>query len=183
MATFSYPGTVPSWFLNRANPRRKTARITVDIPQCCRDSEWSGIAIWLDLYIGHLFGYISWTSYAPKDYKNAHKGWGHHMSCYRNNYLMLLHFNDETCWKHVTGDNNQLVIEIRCYGDYGADIEECGWRLLCKEEMDEWCNKANGPNSKLLNKLSVEEVGPSELWLSDSIVKQVLNFEEDIFGN
>jgi len=174
VATFSYRGTAPSWFLNRANPRRKTTRITVDIPQCCRDSEWSGIAMWLDGNFEEIDQYISWTSYAPKDYKNAHKEWGHRMPNFCDHCLMLLHFNDETCWKHVTGDNNQLVIEITCSQ---VNINECGWRVLCKEEMDEWCNKANGPNSKLLNKLSVEEVGPSELWLSDSTVNQVLNFK------
>ncbi|KAF7833622.1 TMV resistance protein N-like [Senna tora] len=179
------PGSeVPSWFPNYMQVRednrgRSSFSIIVDIPQSFRASEWSGIAVCLlinyDSY-GPRFPkpYLCWTCKAPEDDSYISKGWAHVFD-YSNNIgricphlcLMLFHCNDQTCWQHLRGDNNWLQIVFTAM--WAGLIKKCGWRVLCREEMEEWC-KTNYE----CNKLYDAEVGISEVWLPNSAVKKTL---------
>ncbi|KAI9094474.1 hypothetical protein K1719_026699 [Acacia pycnantha] len=151
-------GKIPSWF----DPNIKyyggdggeyysqagyECEIEVDVPPNFRASKWSGIVVCL-----HLRGYegfIRWSSKAPEDFEYKRRAglphtierlYGGDRLC-----LMVLEFNQKTCWQHLKDGNNSLHIQLS--SDYGSralkyDIMEiwgCGWRVICKEDVQKWC--------------------------------------------
>ncbi|KAI9126857.1 hypothetical protein K1719_002453 [Acacia pycnantha] len=140
---------IPSWFdpnIKYYDEGRYECEIEVDVPPNFCASKWSGIVVCL-----HMEGYmgkINWSSKAPEDDKyntweeQSHGIW----SIYGHVGLgvLVLEFNQETCWQHLRGDNNSLHILLsQLSSDFAGriiDILGCGWRVICKEEIQNWCH-------------------------------------------
>ncbi|KAI9117798.1 hypothetical protein K1719_011213 [Acacia pycnantha] len=145
-------GKIPSWFdpnKKYYDEERYECEIEVDIPQNFRASKWSGIVVCLHIE-GHD-GLVSWSSKAPEDDKyNMWEEWSHGVwSLYGDEGLcvMVLEFNKKTCWQHLRGDNNSLHIKLSSDYDHirmGDNIHKMniwgyGWRVICKEDIQNWC--------------------------------------------
>ncbi|KAK4278811.1 hypothetical protein QN277_016608 [Acacia crassicarpa] len=145
----------PSWFPNRTSFLKRSSflngpleyELVVDMPPYFRTSKWCGLAVCLQVqgmpsscakYV------ISWGCKAPED-SHFSEEWANEISIGNawdpHLYVMLLDFNEKTCWQHLRGNNNRLHIKLSfTYEDSRALNLVCRWRALCKEEMQEWSN-------------------------------------------
>ncbi|KAK4278795.1 hypothetical protein QN277_016594 [Acacia crassicarpa] len=144
---------IPSWFPNKCVPSSVTNSkhvIEVTIPSRLDDREWYGIVVCL--HISRDFsGLISCSSKAPDGDYYVHKGWAYERNIMdeqnRHLCIMVLKLNERTCWQpcrqHLAGDNS-LHIKL-CTHNYSCPEPiskwECGWRVICKEEIQEWCHR------------------------------------------
>lgn len=170
---------IPLWFPNKEyypwDESRKESVIKVDILQYFRASEWSGIAICL-LFSGPYECLISWSSKALEDDEYTWKEWAHYISSSRQSShlcVMVLELNEKTCWQHLRGHNNSLHIKLSTYpvinGAEDVKIGGWGWRVICKEDIQEWCN-LNGFNQVMEPHLA----GPDEVRLSQRLLDKVI---------
>ncbi|KAI9114546.1 hypothetical protein K1719_014244 [Acacia pycnantha] len=180
-------GKIPSWFgpnIKYCEEERRECEIEVDVPPHFRASKWSGIVVCLHLKGDE--GEIRWSSKAPKDDKyynrweeRQHGFWtlcGHDGLC-----IMVLEFNQKTCWQHLRGDNNflhiQLFIHFRDLLTYPHEmlgILGCGWRVICKEDIQKWCN----PNH--FNQFTQpQHAPPSEVKLPWRVLRRLLGYERE----
>ncbi|XP_028778713.1 TMV resistance protein N-like [Neltuma alba] len=141
---------MPSWFQNKEDYPLSEKRgeyeyvIKVDIPQRCFDSKWCGIVVCF-LISGCGDMEIDWSSKAAEDDDDYIHNLGRH-SIFVFNYpmanqcIMVLELNEETCWQHLRAhDSNSLHIKLSTYvGE--MEIKGSGWRVICKEDIQEWCN-------------------------------------------
>ncbi|XP_054791602.1 TMV resistance protein N-like isoform X2 [Prosopis cineraria] len=179
---------VPSWFQNKdyvsSYDYSGEFVLMVDIPQYFRASEWSGLAVCLNIqsFLMSESVYISWSSKAPEDDNYICKDWSHvignglkqgHHLC-----LMLLHLNDKTCWQHLRGDDSCLHIKLslRCALLEDLVIVGCGWRVLCKDEMKEWGSFND------FSKSTKAEAGASKVCLPDSVIHRTIKNFQGEFG-
>ncbi|KAI9126587.1 hypothetical protein K1719_002183 [Acacia pycnantha] len=164
-------GKIPSLFdsnIKYYEKARSKCEIEVDIPPNFRASKWSGIVVCLHIK-GHD-GFIRWSSKAPKDYEyniwqERSRGIG---SLHGDGLcIMVLEFNEKTYWQHLRGHNNSLHIQLS-FDKYPMIVEDdsdildilgCGWRVICKEDIQNWChpnhlNHSPNPNMLLLMRSS-----------------------------
>ncbi|XP_028794923.1 disease resistance-like protein CSA1 [Neltuma alba] len=141
---------MPSWFQNKEDYPLSEKKgeyeyvIKVDIPPRCFDSKWCGIVVCFFISgCGDMV--IDWSSKAAEDDDDYIHNLGRH-SIFVFNYpmanqcIMVLELNEETCWQHLRAhDSNSLHIKLSTYvGE--MEIKGSGWRVICKEDIQEWCN-------------------------------------------
>ncbi|XP_028778717.1 disease resistance-like protein CSA1 [Neltuma alba] len=160
----SLPGCeIPSWFPNKEHCHLdmwgRKYEIEVDMPPYFRDSEWCGIVVCF-----RMSGYgegscdFSWSSKAaPDDDHYAPKEWECDIpsSLYEKHcIIMVLELNEETCWRHLRARHNNSLHILFSFASRDQDYweaEECGWRVIRKEEIQDWrhlngfFNQANQP--------------------------------------
>ncbi|KAI9073242.1 hypothetical protein K1719_044793 [Acacia pycnantha] len=162
---------IPSWFdpniKHYGEPGLGECEIEVDVPSNFRDSKWSGIIVCL--HINKPFGWIYWSSKAPEDDKyNGREVILGRLGLDRDDddifCVMVLEFNQKTCWQHLRGDNNSLHILLP--SDFSIKILGYGWRVICKEDIQEWCH-ANDFNQP-------QHASPSEVKISSALLGKVL---------
>lgn len=159
------PGSeIPSWFHNRSyfhipadGKFVSGISIIVDIPQSCLVSEWSAIAVCFvvdDLFDHHnvtvdenliellQMSSIFWLYNAPEDENVSYRGWGHTINVegdFPHLCILFLHCNVKPWWQHLRGDGIQIQIKFYTVADLlhrrPAKIKQCGWRVLCKEDI------------------------------------------------
>ncbi|XP_054777182.1 uncharacterized protein LOC129285473 [Prosopis cineraria] len=141
--------------------------------------------------------WISWSSKALEDDDYIYKGWDH---CFQVIYhpdkedlyerghgfysdgtevvgylcVMVLELNEKTCWQHLRAHNNSILIKIRLHRPYfGWDfcMSGCGWRVLCKEDIEQWCNTTHDSN-KLTEE--VAEVNTSQIFLPNYVLSRTI---------
>ncbi|KAI9094446.1 hypothetical protein K1719_026671 [Acacia pycnantha] len=140
------PGVeIPSWFSKNYKFFSKDCVIKVSIPPDFRDSEWLGIVVCLPVMCWYSDFRIDWSTKASEDDDFIHKEWGHGTGFFSGCYyqcIMVLELNEETCWQHLRGHNNSLHIKFQIYGANVDWKDECGWRLIRKQEIRqaERCN-------------------------------------------
>ncbi|XP_028801688.1 uncharacterized protein LOC114756896 [Neltuma alba] len=149
------PGCVmPSWFPNKEyDEMRMEYEIKVDIPAYYRDSEWCGIVV---CFLISCDLAIRWSSKAAEDDGYIWQEWGRRILLWSNDphqCIMVLELNQKTCWQHLRAHhNNSLHIKLSLVNAFEVDeieIKGWGWRVLCKEEIQQWCvlNHFNQPPS------------------------------------
>ncbi|KAK4278802.1 hypothetical protein QN277_016599 [Acacia crassicarpa] len=139
---------IPSWFPNRGFISSNESgtleyELVVEIPPYFRASNWCGLAICLEIKDRSTCDklVISWSCKASEDY-HVCKDWENEISLayawHPRLCLMLLDFNEKTCWQHLRGGNDCLHIKlsIRCQYSKSPQLKY-GWWALCKEEMQE----------------------------------------------
>ncbi|XP_028778727.1 uncharacterized protein LOC114735218 isoform X2 [Neltuma alba] len=142
---------IPSWFPNRGSiPSNESGtseyELVVDVPPYFRASKWSGLAVYLEIKDSSTCDklVISWSCKAREDYYIC-KEWENEISLMYawqpRLCLMLLDFNEKTCWQHLRGNSNCLHIKLSVTCQYSKSPRlKCGWRVLSKEEMQDWGN-------------------------------------------
>ncbi|XP_028791848.1 disease resistance-like protein DSC1 [Neltuma alba] len=161
----SLPGyKIPSWFLKREYcplDENREYKIEVDIPPYFRDSEWCGIVVCFRMSsYNDGSGVVGWGSKAAEsdDYYII-KEWERAIPYpFRGEQciIMVLELNEETCWRHLRAhQSNSLHIlfafESKWFDQDYWEAEECGWRVIRKEEIQDWrhlngfFNQANQP--------------------------------------
>ncbi|KAI9114507.1 hypothetical protein K1719_014205 [Acacia pycnantha] len=175
-------GKIPSWFdsnIKYYGKARTKCEIEVVVPPHFRASKWSGIVVCLHIK-GHD-GFIRWSSKAPDNdeyniWEERARGIG---SLYWADGLciMVLEFNQKSCWQHLRGDNNFLHIQLSS-DKYPMIVEDdvdivdilgCGWRVICKEDIQNW----GRPNH--LNQFTQPQHAPaSKVTLPWRVLRRVL---------
>ncbi|KAI9073244.1 hypothetical protein K1719_044795 [Acacia pycnantha] len=170
-------GQISSWFdpnIEYYDEERDECEIEVDVPPNFRASKWSGIVVCL--HIQGSDGAICWSSKAPEDEYNI---WEERSRGIESLYggdglcVMVLEFNQKTCWQHLRGDNNSLHIQLSSHYNprYWTfmGIWGYGWRVICKEDVENWCN----PNH--FNQFTQPQHGPpSEVKLPQRLLRKVI---------
>ncbi|KAK4278809.1 hypothetical protein QN277_016606 [Acacia crassicarpa] len=148
------PGVIvlPGFFypnIHYMNEKKYECDIEVDIPPNFRASKWSGIVVCLHLCGSD--GAICWRSKAPEDDKYNRRAeqsqgiWG--LCKGIGHCVMVLEFNQETCWQHLRGDNNSLHIQVSSdYCQNKTDILQIlgyGWKVICEEDIQKWCSRSH----------------------------------------
>ncbi|XP_028796198.1 TMV resistance protein N-like [Neltuma alba] len=140
---------IPSWFPTKEDcPFDKWGEyeMKVDIPPYFRDSEWCGIVVCSHMSAyGDGFWDVGWSSKAAEDdddYKP--KGWEHDIpfSISEKQCIMVLELNEETCWRHLRAHHSNslhILLSVQPLG-YDIEVKECGWRVIRKEEIQDWCH-------------------------------------------
>ncbi|KAK4278775.1 hypothetical protein QN277_016575 [Acacia crassicarpa] len=141
-------GEIPSWFdpnIEYYDEERDECEIEVEVPSNFHDSIWSGIIVCL--HLERCGGMLSWGFKAPKDDK--YNGWAGAANCLFSFYaedglcVIVLEFNEKTCWQHLKGDNNSLHIQLSPGLDIlggRLGILGYGWRMICKEDIQHLCH-------------------------------------------
>ncbi|KAK4278794.1 hypothetical protein QN277_016593 [Acacia crassicarpa] len=172
LAIMPFEGKIPSWFdpnIKYYGEQRCECVIEVDIPSNFRDSKWSGIVVCLHVY--GLFGWIYWSSKAPED--DEYNGWevtqGRLFLDRDDDVLciMVLEFNEKTCWQHLRGHNNSLHIKLET--DFLIHVLGYGWRVICKEDIQNWCNP-----SRFNQFTQPQHASPSGVKIPLALVQKVL---------
>ncbi|KAK4278754.1 hypothetical protein QN277_016556 [Acacia crassicarpa] len=180
---------IPSWFdpnIKYYDEERYECKIEVDVPPNFRASKWSGIVVCL--HLKGRDGLISWSSKAPEDDKyNSWAEWLHRIWSLRELdglCVMVLEFNQKTCWQFLRDDNNSLQIRLFSrdkHGDVGYYIYGnfpkapyilgYGWRVICKEDIQNWCH----PN-RFNQFIQPEHAPPSEVRIPSRLLRRVLGY-------
>ncbi|KAI9079554.1 hypothetical protein K1719_038458 [Acacia pycnantha] len=165
-------GKIPSWFdpnIKYYDEEREECEIEVEVPPNFCDSKWSGIIVCL--HLKRCGGMLSWGFKAPED--DIYNGWVGAADCLFEFYggdglcVMVLEFNEETCWQYLRGDNNSLHIQL----SLGLDIWGYGWRVICKEDIQKWCH----PNHfNHFTQPQHERAAPSKVELPFKLIRCVL---------
>ncbi|KAI9114554.1 hypothetical protein K1719_014252 [Acacia pycnantha] len=175
-------GKIPSWFdsnIKYYEKARTKCEIEVVVPPHFRASKWSGIVVCLHIK-GHD-GFIRWSSKAPDDdeyniWEERARGIG---SLYWSDGLciMVLEFNQKSCWQHLRDDNNFLHIQLSS-DKYPMIVEDdvdivdilgCGWRVICKEDIQNW-----GHPNHLNHFTQPQQAPPSEVTLPWPVLRRLL---------
>ncbi|KAK4278789.1 hypothetical protein QN277_016588 [Acacia crassicarpa] len=175
---------IPSWF----DPNIKyydegyitECEIKVDVPPNFRASKWSGIVACLHIKGPDYSGVISWSSKALEDdeYKGcAELPYGIRRLSEDGLCVMVLEFNEGTCWQYLRGDSNSLHIQLSSrykerFSCGSMGILGYGWRVICKEDIQKWSN----PNQ--FNQFTqLHHVPPSEVKLPWRLLRKLLGLE------
>ncbi|KAI9079565.1 hypothetical protein K1719_038469 [Acacia pycnantha] len=142
-------GKIPSWFepnIEYYDEESDGCEIEVEVPPNSnfRASKWSGIVVCL--HLKRCVGRIRWSFKAPEDDRYSGPAGATH--AIKGIYgqedglcVMVLEFNEKNCWQHLRGDNNFLHILVSPDDDDNCmDILGCGWRVICKEDIQKWCH-------------------------------------------
>ncbi|XP_054796561.1 TMV resistance protein N-like isoform X2 [Prosopis cineraria] len=173
---------IPSWFPNNdyvaSDLYRSKCELVMNIPQHVRASEWSGLAVCIKLQIMPcVFDsfHISWSSKAPEDDHYVRKKWAHEIRVVEKEgphiCIMVLHLNEKTCWQHLRGHDNCLHIKFTFHSPSREmlKIGGCGWRVMCKEDLEEW------RHNNYWNKSSTqEEIDDSEVRLPHTALDRTI---------
>ncbi|KAL2335663.1 hypothetical protein Fmac_016876 [Flemingia macrophylla] len=132
--------------------------IVASIPDCWRSSEWSGIAmcvvvegqVWEDLWERVIF----WSSKCLDEDEWPKRIYGYDVQGSVDRpqlFIRFLPFTHDNCWQYVHGEKKQLQFLLATktrprkgahHSDQGPtrklEITKCGWRALCKEDVQEY---------------------------------------------
>ncbi|XP_028780811.1 TMV resistance protein N-like [Neltuma alba] len=148
----SLPGCeIPSWFPHiedcHLDEWGSKHEIKVDIPPYFRDSEWCGIVVCF-----RMSGYgdgdwnVGWSSKAAEDDDDyILEVWEcdiPYSLSEKQGIIMVLELNEETCWRHLRAhhSNSLRILFSADHSGHDWEVKECGWSVICKEEIQDWCN-------------------------------------------
>ncbi|XP_054817710.1 TMV resistance protein N-like [Prosopis cineraria] len=153
---------VPPWFHNQHYFCEKeisdpNVSFAASIPEYCHSSEWWGIATCLvlenDLASAHLdlehpenmFDDVWWTYRLPNEkFQEIHCGYRLCVQTNCSHQLCVIY----ACGSSLAANQLQMVFLVTKTSKF--KIRKCGWRLLCKEDVETWrttreegCNSSN----------------------------------------
>ncbi|XP_028752992.1 TMV resistance protein N-like [Neltuma alba] len=169
------PGNeVPSWFHNQSYYCAKdfpyeytptNVSFTIELPDSCRSSEWWGIAVCLvlehDLEAAEFddAGVLCWTYRVSEDeYSNSFRCCSICVQSSCRHQRCIIYIRSSS---FVVEQPLQMVFFIYNKGEQKKSIfkiEQCGWRVLCKEDVERWRNtRDEGYSSTNNDQFIVEE--------------------------
>ncbi|XP_028778705.1 disease resistance-like protein CSA1 [Neltuma alba] len=139
----SLPGCeIPSWFPHiedcHLDEWGSKHEIKVDMPPYFRDSEWCGIVVCF-----RMSGYSGgWSGKAAERDDEEWECDIRFLISEKQCIIMVLELNEETCWRHLRAhhSNSLRILFSADHSGHDWEVKECGWRVICKEEIQDWRN-------------------------------------------